>query len=141
MIYIKKAKRNIIGLTLSETSRVSSPFYLFVIKSNGMKKDEEIIFVAPDISLYPDRLNIFELIEGENGSTLFANGYVPLVSGESHLKLMRGQYTYKVYESETFVTTKGATTGALIEEGFLVVQPSEDEDDKGQNNNERNIYE
>ncbi len=140
MIYIEKNKRNIIGLTLSETSKVSNPFYLFVFKSNGLKTDEEIIFIAPDLSAYPERLNIFELTEGENGSATFGNAHEVLSEGGAHLNLMRGQYTYTVYESLELVQTVGETTGLIVETGLMIVQATEDEADKGQNNNERNIY-
>lgn len=141
MIYINKGQRNVIGLTLTETSRVSSPYYLFVFTSDGAKIQEEVIFVAPDVSGYPERLNIFELVEGSTGSKTFANAHEGLEEGEAHLSLQRGQYTYKVYESETLVTEVALTTGNVVEVGRMVVELSEDEEDKGQNNNERSIYE
>lgn len=140
MIYLNKDERNIIGLTLSETSRVSSPYYLFVFQSDGLKKEEPVVFIAPDVSMYPDRLNIFELVEGESGSTSFADGYEPLEEDMAHLSLMRGQYTYKVYESETKVTTVAGTTGRVVETGRMTVQTTEDEPDKGQNNEQPKIY-
>lgn len=140
MIFLKKAQRNIIALTLEESSRISNPFYLFVFTSDGMKENEEVIFIAPDVSGYKERFNIFELTEGENGSLTFSNGHNVLGSGESNLKLMRGHYTYKVYESSELVTTVAETSGRVLEVGKMVVQSSEDEADKGQNSINRNIY-
>lgn len=140
MIYINKGQKNIVGLTLTETSRVTSPYYLFVFTSDGAKFQEEVIFVAPDVSGYPERLNIFEIVEGSTGSKTFANGHELLLEGEAHLNLESGQYTYKVYESETLVTEVALTTGNIVETGRMVVQLTEDEEDKGQNSNERNVY-
>lgn len=140
MIFIKKNQRNIIAVTLNETSRVTSPFFLFEFESDGSKNDEKIIFISPDISSHPNRINIFELIEGENGSKTFANGHESLSSGESHLNLMRGQYTYKVYESTEIVESVEETTGRIVEQGIMVVQSTEDENGEQLGTNQ-NIYE
>ena len=141
MITLKKNQRNIIAVTLNESSRVSSPFYLFLFQSDGAKREDKVIFIAPDTSAHQDRINIFELIEGENGRKTFANGYKSLSAGASHLSLMRGQYTYEVYESSAIVDTVEETTGRIVESGILIVGTTEDEEDKGQNNNELNVYE
>lgn len=124
MIYINKNERNLIGLTLTESSTIEEPYYLFTFTPEwGIDVVEPIIFTAPDISIAKQRLNVFELIEGEEGITLKG-----------------GQYTYRVYESIEFVESVEETTGRIVEQGRMNVMYTEDEADQGQNNEINSVY-
>jgi len=125
MIYIEKGKRNVIALTLWETSKIYSPFFVLEFIPEGMKKDEAIVLGVKDFSHHKERVNIFIIDEGDS---------------KIEVSLMRGQYTYNVYESVKPAESIGETTGEVIETGVLIVQVTEDEEDKGQNNQERNVY-
>lgn len=140
MICINKGQKNVIPLTLSETSRVSSAFYLLVFTLDVQENPVDILFATPDISGYPDRANIFELVEGDNGSKTEANGHEILPIGESHLNLSRGQYTYRVYESEEITLDIAETTGLVIETGRMSVQLDVDQVNDGGQSNNLNVY-
>ena len=141
MIYIKKNTRNIIGLTLFESSRITDPFYSFHFISDGLKSVNEIFFTAPDVAAYPNRLNIFILKEGTTGSKTSANGFISTPPEVAHLNIESGQYTYKVYETSTLIEGIDDLAGLNpIEVGRMSVQLTEDEEDKGQNNNQRDVY-
>lgn len=121
MIYIEKDKTNKITLTLSEKSKKINPFYLFVFTPEYGENLESVFFTGPDISIYTNRINIFELVEGENGSEQSANGFDVLPTGGSHLKLKQGQYIYTIYESDIETLLISETTGNVVEKGRLIV--------------------
>ncbi len=81
MIYINKGEVNSIVLTLTEVSTLTSPYYLFVFQNEMNPTSDPILFTAPDDSDYPERFNLFYLDEPVD------------------VELMKGQYTYSVYES------------------------------------------
>lgn len=106
MIYINKDEVNNIVLTLSEVSSLNNPYYLFVFQSEFNPESDPIYFTSPDISSYPERFNQFLLDEPVD------------------VQLMKGQYTYSVYESLEIPSTIDDTTGDIIEEGRMVVSGS-----------------
>lgn len=142
MIYIEKNSTNNIAVTLQEKSRFTAPFFLFefIFEYDRAEGKQPIYFTSPDLSQYPNRINIFELKEGEDGDLLVSNGF-EIEEGQSNLNLKRGQYIYNVYESDSITLDKSQTTGRVIETGRMVVEISTDESDKGQNNTTLNIYE
>lgn len=103
MIYINKDELNSIVLTLTEVSTLSNPYYLFVFQNEMNPESTPILFTTPDISAYPERFNQFELDEPVD------------------VDLMKGQYSYSVYESLIPPITIQDTTGEVIEEGRMVV--------------------
>ena len=103
MIYINKDEVNSIVLTLTEVSTLSNPYYLFVFQNEMNPESTPILFTTPDISAYPERFNQFELDEPVD------------------VDLMKGQYSYSVYESLIPPTSIQDTTGVVIEEGRMVV--------------------
>lgn len=103
MIYINKDEVNNIVLTLTEVSTLSNPYYLFVFQNEMNPESTPILFTTPDISAYPERFNQFELDEPVD------------------VDLMKGQYSYSVYESLIPPTSIQDTTGEVIEEGRMVV--------------------
>ena len=103
MIYIKKDEVNQIILTLTEVSTLPNPFYLFVFQNEMDKLSAPITYFNGDISSYPERFNQFLLDEPVD------------------LNLVKGQYTYKIYESTITPPTSANSTGVVIEEGRMVV--------------------
>ena len=103
MIYINKDEVNNIVLTLSEVSTLTNPFYLFVFQNEMNPESDPILFTTTDISAYPERYNQFLLDE------------------QVDVELVKGQYSYYVYESITAPTEIEDTTGDVIEEGRMVV--------------------
>ena len=103
MIYIKKDEVNQIILTLTEVSTIPNPYYLFVFQNEMDKLSTPITFYTADLSAYPERFNQFELDEPVD------------------LELIKGQYTYSIYESYITPPTIANSTGVVIEEGRMVV--------------------
>lgn len=103
MIYINKDEVNNIVLTLSEVSTLSNPYYLFVFQNEMNPESDQILFTTADISTYPERFNQFLLDEPVD------------------VELVKGQYSYFVYESLVLPVTIEDTTGIVIEEGRMVV--------------------
>jgi hypothetical protein len=66
-------------------------------------ESDPILFTTADISAYPERFNQFELDEPVD------------------VDLIKGQYSYFVYESLIPPVTIEDTTGDVIEEGRMVV--------------------
>jgi hypothetical protein len=106
VIYIKQGVINQFVLTLTEVTTIPTPHYLFVFTNEMNTTSTPQLFTSADSSAYPERYNLFTLDE------------------PTDIILVKGQYTYEVYESSTpFVLplTILQTTGVVIEEGRLVV--------------------
>lgn len=106
MIYIEKGEINTFALTLNEVTTIVDPFYLFVFEGEFNTTSEPILWAGLDTSNFPTRYNLFTLEEGVD------------------LELIRGQYTYSVYESPVqIIVDENTTTNGLnlIETGRLVV--------------------
>ena len=103
MIYIEKGIVNQIILTLTEVSTLPNPYYLFVFQNEMDMLSAPITFFTVDVSAYPERFNQFELDEPVD------------------LLLVKGQYTYSIYESTITPPTIANSTGLVIEEGRMVV--------------------
>lgn len=104
MIYIEKGQVNTFALTLSEVTTLVDPFYLFVFEDEFNTAVDPIPWEGVDTSDYPYRYNLFTMEEGVD------------------LDLVKGQYTYKVYESPIAVDINTNTDNLnLIEEGRMVV--------------------
>lgn len=104
MIYVEKAVNTRVALTLSESSTLVSPYYLFVISSDFNTSFTPIVFTTPDLSGHPERFNLFDF----------------------NLDIPMGEYTYTVYESATTPTDIDDTTGIVVESGILIVHTTED---------------
>jgi hypothetical protein len=106
VIYIEQGVINQFVLTLTEVTTVPTPHYLFVFTNEMNTTSIPKLFTAPDTSAYPERYNLFALNE------------------PTDIILIKGQYTYEVYESSTAYVlplTIAQTTGVVIEEGRMVV--------------------
>lgn len=108
MIYLEKDSVNTFVLTLSETSTISNPYYLFLFKNEFNKDSQGFQWMGTDTSAYIERYNLFELEEGVDATFII------------------GQYTYTVYESEDPIVIVDQavdyySTLSVVEEGRMVV--------------------
>ncbi len=102
MIYITKDVVNTICLTLTESTTITNPFFLFVFTPE-FSGGTPINWVGSDTSSFKERYNAFQLIEGVD------------------VTFERGQYIYEVYEAVSEPTTIEDCVGK-IEEGRMVVE-------------------
>jgi len=113
MIFINKEQVNKIVLTLSETSTLTNPNYLFKFVNEFNDTPNPIYFTTQDESIHTNRYNMFELIENSTGSTTGGTSVA--------LNLMPGQYKYTVYEASASTLSVSATTGVVIETVWMIV--------------------
>ena len=102
MIYINKDSNNEFALTLTESSVISNPYFLFKFIWELDEDLAPIYWVGVDTSPYTERYNLFNLEEGVDAT----------------FKI--GQYSYKVYET-TNPTPIDETGLTEVEEGRMVV--------------------
>lgn len=113
MIYIQKNNSNNVVLTLSESSSLTNPFYLFEFIYEANLTPNNIYFTTADTSLAVDRYNLFVINENVSGSTTGGTS--------TALSLSSGQYKYNVYEASASTLSISATTGRIIETGRMIV--------------------
>lgn len=116
MIYINKGATNSIVLTLSESSKLTNPYYIFEFQNEYNLEAQPILYFTPDLSNHIDRYNLFRIEENALGATTSAS--------DAPLSLVTGQYIYKVYESAT--SSLSLTNTFLVEEGRMVVSGNSD---------------
>jgi hypothetical protein len=93
-------------VTLTESTTLTNPYYLFVFTSVSTKVQYKInVNSTSDTSLYPTRINVFSF----NTITLFATAQA-------------GQYSYEVYEQASSVNTNPSGLN-LVECGKMLLQP------------------
>lgn len=103
MIYLEKNIQTNIALTLSESSQLQDPHFLFVFKNeiNGTETIETFM----DISGYPESYNLFSM----------------------QLDYISGQYKYTVYEAfNPGPTVLAETTGNIVETGIMIIHSEEE---------------
>jgi hypothetical protein len=106
MIYITRDANNEFALTLTESSTISNPYFLFKFVWEYNESADPIYWVGTDYSPYPDRYNLFYIDE------------------PTDVEFRQGQYRYEVYESDQAITIDENTSESglnKIEEGRLVV--------------------
>jgi len=106
MIYIEQGVINQIVLTLTEVTTVPTPNYLFAFTNEMNTLSVTELFTTADISLYPERYNLFVLDEPVD------------------IPLLQGQFIYQIYQSSVpyvLPLTIAQSTGVVIEEGRMVV--------------------
>ena len=108
MIYVTKNTLNTFALTLTESTTISNPTYLFKFTWEMDETLPPVYFIGTDISAYPFRANIFEMTDGD-----------VLLGADVNLKI--GQYRYNVYESPT-PNPVDETGLDQVEEGRMVVE-------------------
>lgn len=108
MIYLEKDSVNTFVLTLTETSTITNPYYLFVFQNEFNKDSERFQWMGTDTSAYINRYNLFQLEEGVDATFVI------------------GQFTYTVYESANPIIIVDQainyySTLSVVEEGRMVV--------------------
>lgn len=106
---LKKGEVNNIALTLSERSRLVSPYYLFVFKSKFSLEDLFAYCTLQAVSNI--RFDLLQIEEKINPNGL--NGEVFLIEGE---------WSYEVYESQEPTLIVSETTQRIIQRGFIIVK-------------------
>ena len=104
MIYIEKGNTNDFVLTLTESTTISDPVFLFkFIWETDTTDVSAIYWIGTDTSAYTYRYNEFQLIEGTDATFRI------------------GQYVYEVYESTTGSSPVDETGLTKVEEGRMIV--------------------
>jgi len=124
MQLLNKNTTNELVFTLNEKSTLTDPFWLFEFTPSV---GDVVYFNATDVSPYPRRYNLFEVVEDAVPDP--SNGIIELLYGFG---------TYRVYESTTQTLDPIDTTGIVIEEGKYFVEGWDAPIDSGFNN--QNIY-
>ena len=107
MIYIEQNQNNTIALTLTESSTITAPTWLFKFVWEMDVTQAPIYWVGVDYSQYVNRYNLFFLEEGVD------------------VTLRIGQFRYWVYESPVPIIVDPNTNDnglTLVEEGRMVVE-------------------
>ncbi len=93
-------------VTLTESTTLTSPYYLFVFTNVSTKVEYKInVNSTSDTSLYPTRINVFSF----NTITLFASAQA-------------GQFSYEVYEQSSSSNLDPSGLN-LVECGKMLLQP------------------
>jgi len=112
---IYKGQNNKIGVTLKEKQTLTLSDYVFKFTNDISGKS--VTCTADDVSLYPDRVNIFYIAENDTPDPI--NSIVSLNEA--------GMWTYTVYEvpqsSPKILDVAQAT--AILETGILIVKDTE----------------
>lgn len=102
MLLCTKGTSNTWILTLTEKLTLSSPYYLFELKSDV--SNLAVYFIGTDISTHQQRYNQFTFVEGTT-ATLNPTG----------------QWTYKVYEQSSSSNLNPINSTSLLETGIVKV--------------------
>ena len=109
-IVINKGTVNGVVATLSERSKLINPFYLFVFTSKfSTSKDEKKTSVQSSFS--NSRYDLLLIEEINQPDAL-----------QGQIYLLEGEWSYKVYESETQTLNVEDTTGEIIQQGLIIVK-------------------
>jgi len=107
MIYITRDTTNEFALTLTESTTITNPYFLFKFVWEYDETLPSVYWMGTDYSAYPERYNLFYLND-------------PI-----DLELRQGQWRYEVYETpiDLVVDENTDETGLTkIEEGRMVVE-------------------
>jgi len=109
MILINKNSNNLVILTLTEKSTITSPTYLFKF-TNDLTKESKL-FICPNISDYTDRYDKFNITESTTQN--LSAGVVTLSP--------TGFWSYEVFEQASTTNLLESATGARVESGKVNV--------------------
>jgi hypothetical protein len=107
MIVYTKGQQSDTLVTLSESTTIVNPYYLFIFTNVSTKVVyTQIVNSTSDTSSYPERINIYTF----NTISLFATAQA-------------GQYSYEVYEQASSSNTNPSGL-ALVECGKMLLNPA-----------------
>jgi hypothetical protein len=101
---------NNVALTLTESTTISNPNYLFQFINDTSL--EEVCFIASDTSNFKERYNLFVI-------QLVAKNAINLLNGQIYLS-DNGYWTYNVYEQASATNLIVEDSGALVETGKVL---------------------
>lgn len=121
MIILERNSINKVVVTLTEVAKLPLPFFLFVFESDGDTEDDPVKWTGTNLAdaQQIERFDIYEIEESDTGDESGA------INGP--IKMSKGQYTYKIYESATATLDVSQTTGRIVEEGMARVIEEGDE--------------
>lgn len=114
MILINKNENNLITITLSEKTTLSSPVYLFKFTNDITR--QSVKFIANNISNYSYRYDQF-LITETNGSQNFTSGVIELSP--------TGFWSYDIYEQISTTNLDERLSAGIVETGKVKVMGPE----------------
>jgi len=121
---------NNVALTLSESTTISNPNYLFqFINATSL---EEVVFIASDTSNFKDRYNLFVI-------QLVAKNAINLLNGQIYLN-DTGYWTYNIYQQASPTNLDIKLTGALVETGKVLYNFTQDNTIELEQDNKVIIY-
>ena len=112
MITITRNTTNKIVLSLSESATMSYFVFTFQPLRTLDEANDLIYYYTPDVSIYSNRYNQFDIIESDAGGTSSINN--------APIYLLPGQYEYKAYQSATTSLT-ASIYSSPVEVGIMVV--------------------
>jgi hypothetical protein len=101
---------NNVALTLTESTTISNPKYLFQFVNDTSL--EEVCFIASDTSNFKERYNLFVI-------QLVAKNAINLLNGQIYLS-DNGYWSYNVYEQASATNLNVEDSGALVETGKVL---------------------
>ena len=107
---IQKGELNNVVLTLSEMSRVSNPWFLFVFTNKFSTSEVTALCSVQSIGT-TIRYDLLEINEKPSPNPLLGEVY-----------LIEGEWSYEVYESSTQTINTNDTTGRVLQRGFIIVK-------------------
>lgn len=107
---IQKGELNNVVLTLSEMSRVSNPWFLFVFKNKFSTQEVTAVCSVQSVGT-TIRYDLLEINEKSNPDPLLGEVY-----------LIEGEWSYEVYESADQTIVQADTTGRVLQRGFIIVK-------------------
>lgn len=118
MQILTRGQTNTLVFTLTESSTIVRPIYLFEITNKG--DINPYCFIATDISSYIERYNRFTIQE-VTGTATPENKYNGIIKLYTN-----GEYAYRIFEqtSSTNLNPANATNTTPIETGFIKVEGS-----------------
>lgn len=108
-IVIRKNEINNLALTLRERSQLVDPYYLFEFISNFSTTPLKRYASAQNQASVNIRYDLIVLSEQANPEGL-----------DGEIRLMEGEWSYKVYESQEPTLEVSETTGRIIQHGIAI---------------------
>lgn len=121
---------NLVCLTLTESTTISNPIYLFEFVNDLTQ--EVICFISSDTSNFKERFNQFniQLVSKQNEN---------LLTGLIYLK-DKGYYSYSVYQQNSSLNLNPDNALGLVEVGKVFYNFNEDNSIELDSNNEFIVY-
>jgi hypothetical protein len=108
---LEKNTINNVVVTVSERSQLANPYFLIVFTNKFAVQETTAVCSVQNQAVSNPRYDLFVISETSPADNL---------SGEVYL--IEGEWSYKVYESSVQTLDVNATTGRILQRGFIVVK-------------------